>query len=166
MILKKFAEQVARQVGVGVARGRERDAAKVVEKMTTMATTATVAKAVEDVAEGVENVAEADRGAGVELAMKAEQQAGEVEGEGVVEEVGEEVGAQGLLHALGQNPKALADQIPRSPCWLTINSASSKIKVLRKTRNCHSEAAPGRIQRGVFRKGWFWLKSCSLSTLG
>ena len=94
-----------------------------------MATTATVAKAVEDVAEGVENVAEADRGAGVELAMKAEQQAGEVEGEGVVEEVGEEVGAQGLLHALGQNPKALADQIPRSPCWLTINSASSRTKV-------------------------------------
>ena len=68
-----------------------------------MATTATVAKAVEDVAEGVENVAEADRGAGVELAMKAEQQAGEVEGEGVVEEVGEEVGAQELQHALGRN---------------------------------------------------------------
>ena len=121
-----------------MARGRERDAAKVVEKMKTMATTATV---VEDgvVAEGVENVAEGDRGAGVELAMKAEQQAGEVEGEGVVEEVGEEVGAQGLLHALGQNPKALADQIPRPPCWLTINSASSRINFMRKTKDHHSE---------------------------
>ena len=122
-----------------MGRGRERGAEEVEAETTKMATTATVAKAVEDVAEGVENVAEADRGAGVELAMKAEQQAGEVEGEGVVEEVGEEVGAQGLLHALGQNPKALADRIPRSPCWLTINSGSSRIKVMRKTKDHHSE---------------------------
>ena len=101
MIPKKFAERVAREVGVGVERGKGRDAEEV--ETTKMAATATVAKAVEDVAEGVENVAEADRGAGVELAMKAEQQAGEVEGEGVVEEVGEEVGAQELQHALGRN---------------------------------------------------------------
>ena len=83
MILKKFAEQVARQVGVGVARGRERDAAKVVEEMTTMATTATVVEAVEDGVVGEEVV---DWG---ELAAKAGQEAREVEEGGVVEEEGE-----------------------------------------------------------------------------
>ena len=77
MILKKFAEQVARQVGVDVARGRERDAAKVVEEMTTMAKRATVVEAVEDGVVGEEVV---DRG---ELAAKAGQEAREVEGEEV-----------------------------------------------------------------------------------
>ena len=100
-----------REVGVDVER--EREAEEVAVETTKMATTATVAKAVEDVAEGVENVAEADRGAGVELEMKAEQQAGEVEGGGVVEgDEGEEV-RLACLQGLGQKPKALAHRMPQ-----------------------------------------------------
>ena len=95
-------------------REEEKGAAEVAVETTKMATTATVAKAVEDVAEGVEDGGAADRGAEVELAVKAEQQAGEVEGGGVVEE--EEEGAKGFHHALGQNPKALADRTQRSQC--------------------------------------------------
>ena len=109
MILKKFAEQVARQVGVDVARGRERDAAKVVEEMNTMATTATVVEAVEDGVVGEEVV---DWG---ELAAKAGQEAREVEEGGVVEGgEGEKVRLtcrQGPV----QKPKTAQEMLPRLP---------------------------------------------------
>ena len=132
MIPKKFAERVAREVGVGVERGKERDA----EEVETTKMAATMGGV--DVAEEVEDGGAADREAEVELAVKAQQEVREVVG-GEVVEGGEEEAAKGFLHALGQNPKALADRIPRSPCWLTINSGSSRIKVMRKTKDHHSE---------------------------
>ena len=118
MILKKFAEQVARQVGVGVARGRERDAAKVVEKMTTMAKRATVVEAVEDAAEGVEDGGAADRGAEVELAVKAQQEVREVEEGGVVEEKGEGEEVR-LTCRQGpvQTPKTAQEMLLHFACW-------------------------------------------------
>ena len=111
MILKKFAEQVVRQAGVGVARGRERDAAKVVEVETTkMATTATVGGV--DVAEEVEDGEVVD---GVELAVKARQEVREVLGGGAVEGgEGEEVRLtcrQGPV----QKPKTAQEMLPRVP---------------------------------------------------
>ena len=97
---------------VGVEREEEKRAAKVEVETTKMATTATVAKAVEDVAEGVEDGGAADRGAEVELAVKAE--AGEVEGGGVAEEEGEEEEVRlACLQGLGQKPKALAHRMPQ-----------------------------------------------------
>ena len=94
-------------------REEEKGAAEVAVETTKMATTATVAKAVEDVAEGVEDGGAADRGVEVELAVKAEQEAGEVEGGGVVEgDEGEEV-RLACLQGLGQKPKALAHQMPQ-----------------------------------------------------
>ena len=80
MIQKKFAERVAREVGVGVARGKERDAAEVAEETTKMATTATVGGV--DGAEGVEDGEVVD---GVELAVKAQQEVRDVVGAEVVE---------------------------------------------------------------------------------
>ena len=108
MILKKFAERVAREVGVGVERGKERDAAEVEEETTKMAATMGGV----DVAEEVEDGEVVD---GVELAVKAQQEAREVEEGGVVEGgEGEEVRLtcrQGPV----QRPKTAQEMLPRLP---------------------------------------------------
>ena len=81
-----------------------------------MATTATVAKAVEDVAEEVEDGGAADRGAEVELAVKAQQEVREVEEGGVVEEEGEGEEVR-LTCRQGpvQKPKTAQEMLPRVP---------------------------------------------------
>ena len=76
MIPKKFAERVAREVGVGVERGKERDA----EEVETTKMAATMGGV--DVAEEVEDGEVVD---GVELAVKARQEVREVLGGGAVE---------------------------------------------------------------------------------